>query len=100
MAVLKPSAEPQRQDHQRGHVEDESFLKRLRSFVLEILVYGLLVVVYVLLVLNFLSGWLKYLYDQGKTRYAIICLLLIIGQGVVLETVTSVLLRVIRTKTE
>ena len=79
---------------------EENGLKRLRSFILELLVYSLLVVVYVLLVLNFLSGWLKQLYDQGKTRYAFICLLLIIGQGVVLETVTSALLRVIRAKTE
>jgi hypothetical protein len=75
-------------------------LKRLRSFVLELLIYTLLVSVYVLVVLNFMSGWLKNLYDQGKTRYAIICLLLIIGQGVVLETLTSTLLRFIRTKTE
>ncbi len=75
-------------------------LKRLRSFVLELLIYTLLVTVYVLVVLNFMSGWLKNLYDQGKTRYAIICLLLIIGQGVVLETITSALLRFIRTKTE
>jgi hypothetical protein len=75
-------------------------LNRLRSFVLELCVYALLVVVYVLLVLNFLSGWLKQTYDQGKTRYAIVCLLLIIGQGVVLETVTSLLLRFIRAKTE
>lgn len=75
-------------------------LKRLRSFVLELLIYTLLVIVYVLVVLNFMSGWLKTLYDQGKTRYAVICLLLIIGQGVVLETITSALLRFIRTKTE
>ena len=75
-------------------------LKRFRSFALELLVYTLLVSVYVLLALNFMSGWLKNLYDHGKTRYAIVCLLLIIGQGVVLETVTSALLRFIRTKTE
>lgn len=75
-------------------------LTRLRSFVLELFIYTLLISVYVLLVLNFLSGWLKNLYDQGKTRYAIICLLLIIGQGVALEAVTSLLLRFIRTKTE
>jgi len=75
-------------------------LKRLRSFVLELFIYTLLVIGYVLLVLNYMSGWLKNLYDQGKTRYAVICLLLIIGQGIVLETVTSVLLRFIRTKTE
>lgn len=73
---------------------------RLRSFILELLIYALLVSVYVLLVLNYMGGWLKDLYDHGKTRYAVICLLLIIGQGVVLETVTSALLRFIRTKTE
>ncbi|HJQ22342.1 MAG TPA: hypothetical protein VKA60_00410 [Blastocatellia bacterium] len=73
---------------------------RLRSFAIELSVYALLVVVYVLLVLNFLSGWLKQIYDHGKTRYAIVCLLLIIGQGVVLETVTSLLLRYVRAKTE
>lgn len=75
-------------------------LKRLRSFVLELFVYVLLVTLYVLLVLRFLSGWLKQTYDQGKTRYAVVCLLLIIGQGVVLEMLTSVLLRFMRAKTE
>jgi len=80
-------------------VEDKS-RKRLRSFILELFVYALLVSVYVLIVLNFMGGWLKNLYDHGKTRYAIICLLLIIGQGVVLEAITSALLRFTRTKTE
>lgn len=79
---------------------DSDGLKRLRSFVVELLIYTMLVVVYVLVVLNFMSGWLKQLYDHGKTRYAVICLLLIIGQGVVLEIVTSGLLRLIRAKTE
>ena len=74
--------------------------KRLRSILLELFIYALLVSVYVLLVLNYMGGWLKAIYDQGKTRYAFVCLLLIIGQGVVLETVTSALLRIIRTKTE
>ena len=74
--------------------------KRLRSFVLELLLYTVLVVVYVLVVLSFMGGWLKGLYDHGKLRYAVVCLLLIIGQGVVLETITSALLRFIRAKTE
>jgi len=75
-------------------------LKRLRSFVLELFVYALLVTLYVLLVPRFLSGWLKQIYDQGKTRYAVVCLLLIIGQGIVLEMLTSVLLRFMHAKTE
>ena len=79
---------------------EEKGSTQLRSLMLELFVYGLLVMVYVLLVLRYLSGWLKHLYDNGKARYAIICLLLIIGQGIALEMVTGVLLRFIRTKSD
>jgi hypothetical protein len=78
----------------------EEAATRLKALVLELIIYGLLVTVYVLLVLRYLSDWLKHLYDHGKTRYAIICLLLIIGQGVALELVTGALLRLMRTKVE
>ena len=79
---------------------EEKGLTRLKALAIELAIYGLLVTVYVLLVLRYLDGWLKHLYDGGKTRYAIICLLLIIGQGVVLEMVTGALLRLLRTKVE
>jgi hypothetical protein len=69
---------------------------RLRAYILELLVYSALIVVYVLLVLSLLDGWLKNLYDISKTRYAIVCLLLIIGQSVVLDTVTSLLVKLFR----
>ena len=81
-------------------VVGNSGLKQLRSFAVEITLYSLLVTVYVLVVLNFLSAWLKHLYDNGKTRYALVSLLLIVGQGVVLEALTSLLLRLVRGKTE
>jgi hypothetical protein len=69
---------------------------RFRAYTLELLVYSALIVVYVLLVLSFLDGWLKNLYDVSKTRYALVCLLLIIGQSVILDTVTGLLMRVFR----
>jgi hypothetical protein len=79
---------------------EEKGSTRLKALAIELAIYGLLVTAYVLLVLRYLDGWLKHLYDNGKTRYAIICLLLIIGQGIVLEMVTGALLRLLRTKVE
>lgn len=75
-------------------------LHRLRKFLIELLVYALLVVVYVAVALRFLDTWLKSLYDSRKGVYAFVALFLIIGQGVVLETVTSALLRLLRTRTD
>jgi hypothetical protein len=78
-------------EDKRGHA--------FRSFVLELLVYGALVIIYVVFVITAMESWLHGLYDQSKTRYAVVALLLIIGQGVVLEMVTSFLLRLIRSRT-
>ena len=83
-----------------GGIVEEEVATRLKALLIELIIYGLLVTVYVLLVLRYLSGWLKHLYDDGKTRYAIVCLLLIIGQGVTLEMVTGALLRLLRTKAD
>ena len=70
--------------------------KVLRSFLVEIPVYAGLVTVYFFLVLHFLGGWLKEIYDANKLIYAIVALALIIGQGVVLETLTTWLLKIVR----
>ena len=69
-----------------------------RSFLIELLVYAALVGVYVLFVIGLLSAWLHGLYDHNKTLYAFVALLLIIVQGVALETVTSLLLKLIRSR--
>ena len=58
--------------------------------------YAGLVVVYVFFVIAFLGNWLDALYEHHKIRYAFAALLLIIGQGVALEMVTTILLRLIR----
>lgn len=71
-----------------------------RSFLIELILYAGLVVVYVFFVIAFLGGWLDALYVHHKIRYAFAALLLIIGQGVVLEMVTSILLKLIRFRSE
>jgi hypothetical protein len=62
------------------------------SFLLELLVYAVLVTGYFFLVLHFLGGALRNLFETNKTTYAIVALALIIGQGVLLEVLTTALL--------
>lgn len=71
-----------------------------RSFLIELVVYAVLVSVYVLFVIGLLNTWLHGLYDHNKTLYAVVALLLIIGQGVVLETVTTLLLKLVGTRSD
>ena len=72
----------------------------VRSFLIEIVIYAALVVIYFLLVLHFLGGSVKHLYDEDKRLYAVVALLLMVGQGFGLDWVTTRLLRVIRSKAE
>ncbi len=70
----------------------------IKSFLIEMLLYSALVVGYVFVVLAFLIGWLKHLYDSNRVSYAIAALALMIGQAVVLELVTSLLLRLVSSR--
>ena len=70
----------------------------LKSFLLELAVYAVLVVAYFYLVLHFLGGWIKTVYDQDHRFYAALALALMIGQGVGLEIITTKLLGVIRAR--
>jgi hypothetical protein len=63
------------------------------SFALELVVYAALMTGYVFLVLGFLEGVLRTVYATNKTIYAFAALFLIIGQGVVLEILTTALLQ-------
>ena len=64
-------------------------------------IYGALVVAYFFLVLHFLGGWLGDLYQGGDRRiYGLVALLLIICQGLLLETLTTGLLSWIRSKVD
>jgi len=71
-----------------------------RSFLIELMLYAGLIVVYVFVVIAFLGNWLDGLYEHHKIRYAFAALLLIVGQGVVLEMVTTNLLRLIRRRSD
>ncbi|PZR72588.1 MAG: hypothetical protein DLM73_12950 [Chthoniobacterales bacterium] len=68
----------------------------LRAFLLELAVYAVFVTGYFFLVLHFLSGWLQDLHLHHVKTYALVAIVLIIGQAVVLESVTTWLFRLLR----
>jgi hypothetical protein len=68
----------------------------VRAFAIELVIYAVLVVVYFFLVLHFLGGWLYRLESQHRYIYAGVAILLMIGQAVLLQNVTTFLLRLIR----
>jgi hypothetical protein len=74
--------------------------KTLRAFAVELVVYAALVVGYFFLVLHFLGDWLHQLELHHRTTYAGTAILLIIGQAVFLESLTTLLLRMIRGRSE
>jgi hypothetical protein len=74
--------------------------KTLVSFSIELFVYSILVVAYFFLVLHFLGGWLFDLEKHEIKTYALVSIGLIIGQAVVLESVTTFLLRFLRGRSE
>ena len=74
--------------------------KTLRAFLIELVVYAALVVLYFFLVLHFLGGWLHQLETLHRYTYAGVAILLIIGQAVLLESVTTLLLRMLRGRSE
>ena len=74
--------------------------KTLRAFAIEFAIYALLVVAYFFLVLHLLGGWLHGLEIKHRYLYAGTAILLIIGQAVVLESLTTFLLRRLRGRSE
>ena len=74
--------------------------RTLRAFLIELAIYAILVVGYFFLVLHFLGDWLYQLEIRHRYTYAGVAILLIIGQAVVLESVTTFLLRLIRGRSE
>ena len=66
--------------------------KIVRNFLIELVIYGALVVAYFILVLQSLGDWLASLYENNLTVYAIVALVLIVVQAVILEKVTTFLI--------
>ena len=74
--------------------------KTLRAFALELLIYGILVTGYFFLVLHLLADWLYGLEIHHRYTYATVAILLVIGQAVLLESLTTFLIRLIRGRSE
>jgi len=74
--------------------------KTLRAFLIELVIYAVLVVGYFFLVLHFLGGWLHRLEHGYRYGYAGVTILLMMGQAVLLQNVTTFLLRLIRGRSE
>ena len=72
----------------------------LRAFLIELAIYAILVVGYFFLVLHFLGTGLQQLSLHHRYTYAVVAILLIIGQAVVLEAVTTFMLRLLRGRSE
>jgi hypothetical protein len=70
--------------------------KTLRAFLVELAIYAVFVTGYFFLVLHFLSDWLEDLHLHHVKLYALTTIVLIIGQAVFLESVTTWLLRLLR----
>ena len=62
-----------------------------KTFVVELIIYAVLVVAYFFLVLHNLSGWFKDLFDHDRKLFAVMALVVMIGQTLVLELVSSTL---------
>jgi hypothetical protein len=72
----------------------------LKAFSIELPVYGVLVVAYAFSVLHFLGHWLFQLFRADRQLYAVVALVLIVGQGFVLELFSRALLGLIKGKRE
>jgi hypothetical protein len=84
----------------RTSVTNKEKSKTLRAFLVELAIYAVFVIGYFFLVLHYLSGWLQDLHLNHVRVYAAVTIVLIIGQAVFLESVTSWLLRLLRGRTE
>lgn len=74
-------------------MKDKAGLKNLlRNFLLESAIYGVLLIIYFYLVLRLLNNMLTNLFDKNLVAYSILALALIIGQGVLLERISSFIL--------
>jgi hypothetical protein len=78
----------------------QNAIRTLRAFLIELAVYSVLVVGYFFLVLHFLGHGLHQLEVQHRYLYAGAALGLIIGQAVLLENLTTMLLRLLAGRSE
>ncbi len=75
---------------------DPNLKTLLGDFVLELVIYSVLIVLYSVLVLRLLAKLLTSLFHSSLVAYAVLALVLIVGQGLLLERFTSFLLDYVR----
>ena len=73
-------------------------LPNWKAFFIELLLYAALLVGYFVFVLHYLGGWFKDLFDHDRRLFAIMALVVMIGQAVGLEIVSSLLIWLFRGK--
>ena len=74
--------------------------RTLFYLVIELAIYATLVALYLAFVLTFLVDWLKDLFAKEPAVYAIVAILLMIGQAIVLERLVASLVYLTRRRRE
>ena len=74
-------------------MENQTVRSQLSLVIIEAVVYAFFLLVYFLTVLRFLAGYLEQLYAANLSVYAVLSLILIVTQAVLLEIVTSIIIR-------
>jgi F0F1-type ATP synthase membrane subunit a len=69
-----------------------------KTFFFELALYAILLVAYFAFVLHYLGGWFKELYDHDRRLFAVMALVVMIGQTVLLEIVSGSLIWLLRKK--
>ena len=67
--------------------------KALKAFLIELVVYSALVIGYFFAVLHFLAEWINQLAQTHIRIYSLVAIALVIGQAILLESVTTWLMR-------
>lgn len=80
------------QENSADRQQDPSLQPLLRSLAIELAIYAPLVLIYFFIVIRYADIFLADLYEQNKVFYAIAAIIAIVGQGVLLERLTTWLL--------
>lgn len=68
-----------------------------RNLLIEIVIYSVLIFGYFILVLRYLADWLMTIFNTNLVTYAILGLGMILIQAVLLDFITSYLMKLIKT---
>jgi hypothetical protein len=74
--------------------------RTLFNLIIEVAIYAVLVWLYLAFVLTFLADWLKDLFAKEPPLYALVAILLMIGQAIALERLVASLAHLSRRRRE